>query len=659
MPRPLRAATGGYVYHVLNRRNGRLALFEDGRDYAAFERVLQEGLNRTATRLLAYCLMPNHWHFVLWPREDGELSQFVGWVTMTHAQRWHAFRRNAGDGHLYQARFKSFPIQKDKHFQIVCRYVERNALRAGLVDRAEHWRWSSLSQRAKPKTKRPIQLTEWPVARPTNWRQLVNSPLNEQEAVALRASFTRSRPFGTRLWQTEAAGILGLDWVVGLLYGTFPVFTRSLFRFEYYMESFRKVPVVRPPIRGIRFPQAGNSGIHDLTGNAAVLKEINTVRVLNHLRQSGPASRAQLARVTGLDAKTITNVGNRLLKEGLALRRKALICGRGRPAEKLSLNPDAALAVGVDFGASQVSVVLVDLQGNLRKTRFRQEFGSPKGKAFLLKKSGAAVKELIASLERAQRRTIAGVGLSVPGLLDRSKGVVHNSVNIRGFKNVPIVDLFKKRLRCPVILEESSRAMALAEIWFGPPQFRRDFICVDLGFGIGMGVVHDGLLYRGANELSGEIGHTVVQPDGARCRCGKRGCLETVASGKALGELAKRIALKRYGISSKGAKAICEAAVAGNARAREAIEKAGESIGIAVANLINLFDPGRVILNGGLVKAGALLTEPLRRAAKKHSIRPFDKRCPIEVSELGDLAGAMGAAMLVLRSYFEFDNIRI
>ncbi len=144
MGRPHRAAVGGYAYHVLNRANARLTIFNGARDYESFERLLAEAVERTGTRLLAYCLMPNHWHLVVWPKEDGELSRFVGWLTLTHTQRWHAHRHSAGAGHLYQGRFKSFPIQTDDHFYTVARYVERNALRAKLVRRAEAWRWGSL-----------------------------------------------------------------------------------------------------------------------------------------------------------------------------------------------------------------------------------------------------------------------------------------------------------------------------------------------------------------------------------------------------------------------------------------------------------------------------------------------------------------------------------
>ena len=133
MGRPQRAAEGGYVYHVLNRANARMTIFADDGDYEAFEKVLRRPSNGAETRLLAYCLMPNHWHLVVWPRKDGELSRFVGWLTLTHTQRWHAYRRSTGSGHVYQGRFKSFPVQEDEHFYTVARYVERNALRAQLA----------------------------------------------------------------------------------------------------------------------------------------------------------------------------------------------------------------------------------------------------------------------------------------------------------------------------------------------------------------------------------------------------------------------------------------------------------------------------------------------------------------------------------------------
>ncbi len=124
MGRPLRTSLGGYVYHALNRGNGRATIFHKDGDYEAFERVLTKSLEHVpGMRLVAYCLMPNHWHLVLWPRQDGELSDFMHWLTLTHTQRWHAHYRDVGQGHLYQGRFKSLPIEADEHFLSVCRYV--------------------------------------------------------------------------------------------------------------------------------------------------------------------------------------------------------------------------------------------------------------------------------------------------------------------------------------------------------------------------------------------------------------------------------------------------------------------------------------------------------------------------------------------------------
>ena len=142
MPRRSRCNSGGYVYHALNRAVRRATLFRKDGDYAAFEQVLREAKDWQPMRLLGYCLMPNHWHLVLWPEHDGDLSEFLRWLTVTHTQRYHAHYHTAGTGPLYQGRFKSFPVQEDEHLRTLLRYVERNALRAGLVRRAEDWRFA-------------------------------------------------------------------------------------------------------------------------------------------------------------------------------------------------------------------------------------------------------------------------------------------------------------------------------------------------------------------------------------------------------------------------------------------------------------------------------------------------------------------------------------
>lgn len=210
MPRIARVAPGGLVYHVLNRAVARLPLFRKEADYEAFERVLIEAHQRHPTRILAWCLMRNHWHFVIWPREDGELSDFLRWLAHTHVMRWHVAHDTVGCGSLYQGRFKSFPIQQDAHLLTVCRYVERNALRARLVDRAEEWRWSSLWARREGDAELKSLLSDGPVDRPRNWVRAVNEPWNAAEQEALQTCIRRNRPFGSPLWQARVAERLGL-----------------------------------------------------------------------------------------------------------------------------------------------------------------------------------------------------------------------------------------------------------------------------------------------------------------------------------------------------------------------------------------------------------------------------------------------------------------
>ena len=143
MGRSPRSATGNMVYHVINRANQRARIFNKEKDYEAFENVLLEAKENYPMRILSYCIMPNHWHFVLYPQNGKDLSRFMQWITLTHTQRWHAHHNSIGYGHLYQGRFKSFPVQKDEHFLQVMRYVERNALRANLASIAQNFHFSN------------------------------------------------------------------------------------------------------------------------------------------------------------------------------------------------------------------------------------------------------------------------------------------------------------------------------------------------------------------------------------------------------------------------------------------------------------------------------------------------------------------------------------
>jgi putative transposase len=195
------------VFHVLNRGVRRLGLFDHPGDYRAFLQLVGDAQQRVPVRCLSYCVMPNHFHFVLWPKADGDLSRFMFWLTTTHSMRWHVWRGTSGTGHVYQGRYKAFPIQQDTHFHRVCRYVERNPLRAGLVPRAEAWTWSSLAQRCGSRL--PIELADWPVPRPDDWLDTVQTE-SPAETHEVREALVRSAPYGPVGWRERTAVQLGL-----------------------------------------------------------------------------------------------------------------------------------------------------------------------------------------------------------------------------------------------------------------------------------------------------------------------------------------------------------------------------------------------------------------------------------------------------------------
>lgn len=210
MPRTARASAGNVCYHVLNRGNGRSEVFRKSDDYGAFVKLLKEANERLPMRIIAYCLMPNHFHLVLWPHHDGDLSSWMQWLMTSHVRRYH--RHYDSSGHVWQGRFKAFPIQQDDHLLTVLRYVERNPVRAKTISvrKAERWPWSSISAVTPPDVEVP-ELHTGPVPRGEGWLDHVNQPETEAELDAMRESISRGKPFGSEHWAKLTANKLGLE----------------------------------------------------------------------------------------------------------------------------------------------------------------------------------------------------------------------------------------------------------------------------------------------------------------------------------------------------------------------------------------------------------------------------------------------------------------
>jgi putative transposase len=207
MPRRSRVGTAGLIFHVINRGAKKTRLFDCSADYAAFENLLFATRERVQIPLLTYCLMPNHWHLVLWPERDGDLSTFMQLLTFVHAQRWNQHRALCGAGAVYQGRFKAIAVQNDAHFLRLCRYVEANPIRAGLVDDPLEWRWSSFWRREHHCADQ--FLNPWPSHVPKDWAARLRASAPDDEVITIRNAIIKNVALGTEAWTIDTAARLG------------------------------------------------------------------------------------------------------------------------------------------------------------------------------------------------------------------------------------------------------------------------------------------------------------------------------------------------------------------------------------------------------------------------------------------------------------------
>lgn len=201
MARQPRIDLGGYVYHVINRTSGRVPIFKTKTDFLMFEEVLEQSKEKYGMRILSYSIMPNHFHFALYPEQDGEIQKFMGWLTKTHTQRWHVAHSTVGHGHLYQGRYKSFIVNTDEYYLTLMKYIEQNPLRAGLVKKAEDWQWGSLHRRSHGTLQQQKLLCPWVVDEPNDYMHDVNVLLNKNELEEVRGSIVKGSPLGGREWR--------------------------------------------------------------------------------------------------------------------------------------------------------------------------------------------------------------------------------------------------------------------------------------------------------------------------------------------------------------------------------------------------------------------------------------------------------------------------
>jgi predicted NBD/HSP70 family sugar kinase len=388
------------------------------------------------------------------------------------------------------------------------------------------------------------------------------------------------------------------------------------------------------------------------SGALASLREGNRKRVIDALRERGVASRAELARITGLSRSTISTIVGDLLESGLAGERDGQRAGEthaGRPPVMISLNGSAGLALGIDFGHRHLRVAVSDLSHAVLAEAWC-EMDVDHSAEHGLATAADFVAQVLAEAN-AERDRVLGVGMGLPAPIDRATGAVQGSSILPGWVGVDAAAEASARLELPVEVENDANLGALAELVWGAARGRSEVAYIKVSSGIGAGLISNARLQHGVGGTAGEIGHTLVAEGGPVCRCGNRGCLETLASSRAIADLLS--ASRREEISTRRLLELC---ASGDAAAQRLIGDAGRAIGVAVANLCNMINPECVIVGGDLSAAGEVLLGPIREVVRRNAIPSAVEDLEIVAGVLGERAEMLGALALVMHESERFSE---
>jgi predicted NBD/HSP70 family sugar kinase len=380
-------------------------------------------------------------------------------------------------------------------------------------------------------------------------------------------------------------------------------------------------------------------------GSLESLRRLNRLRVIHALRDEGQISRAEIARRTGLSRSTVSSLVAELQAEGLVVERpepgSAHGAQGGRPPILLSFDASAGAAVGIDFGHSHLRVAVSDLAGTILSER-KQPLDTDHDAQQGLELAAAMVTEALADAG-VQRTSVIGAGMGLPGPIEQVGGTVGSSAILPGWIGMTAASEMRRRLDFPVLVDNDANLGALAEAAFGAGQDAGDLIYLKVSSGIGAGLILNGRLYRGSAGLAGELGHVLVDPDGIVCRCGNRGCLETIAATGALVDL-----LRRSHGEDLTTEAMLEAARRGDLGCRRVIHDAGRALGQVVATLLNVLNPELLVVGGDLAGAGDLLLDGMRESVSRAALPEAARRAGIVAGVLGERAQVLGALALVV-----------
>jgi predicted NBD/HSP70 family sugar kinase len=393
--------------------------------------------------------------------------------------------------------------------------------------------------------------------------------------------------------------------------------------------------------------------------DSASIRERNLSLVLNHIQQTGSISRAALVRQTGLSAGTISSLVNILLENEFVYEAGSGKSSGGRRPILLQFNYKARYILGVDMGATHIMAVLMDLEGCVvaSKNIKYDVINDPDGTIYIISEMA---QELLTQ-EGLSKKVVTGMGITLPTPLAGKNLDRLTTIYFPAWENCDIRASIQPHFDIPMYIENDANAGAIAEKWWGNGRDYSNLAYIKLATGVGSGLILNNEIFRGNGGTAGEIGHTTIDPTGPTCRCGNQGCLESMVGIPAIiKEAEQRLRKDRPDWVSNTPitiESIIRAALSGDPTARSIIENAGSFLGIGIANLVNVFNPGLVVLGGDLAAAGDLLLNAVRATVIRRAMPKASSEVKITISTLGDDAVAIGAATLAMQNAFQASNL--
>lgn len=391
-----------------------------------------------------------------------------------------------------------------------------------------------------------------------------------------------------------------------------------------------------------------------------LVNTMNKATVIELLRKNDRTFKAELSRMTRLSQPTILKIIEELNQKKLITQLGLGQSTGGKMPDLIGLNYNQHHIMGVDIGSTRILAVIINLQGEIIYS-MENSVSAAEGQEVVISHLIKVIQDTLAA-GKELHYNIIGVGIGMPGLIDQKKGNVVFSPNF-GWENVPLLNILKESIQLPIRIDNVSRTMACGEKYFGDCGDVDNFVCVNIGHGIGAAMMVNGELYSGSSSTAGEFGHFSVRQNGRICECGNRGCLQSIASGNAIARTAREFVESGMGnemlqaahndINAIDAKIVFDLAAKKNPAAMEIVKEVVHYLGISMANLINLMDPHAIVITGGVSKAQDTLIQPLTAEIRNHQMRNAGRSVRVYVSRLGDNCAAIGAAAMIMKEFIE------